>query len=358
MQKVYNIVTINGDGIGPEIVSAAKTVLEKIASKYGVKFEYTRCLMGGESIDANGVPISDADIEICKKSDAIILGAVGGPKWDKIDPNIRPERGLLKLRKELGLYANLRPIKVFDSLIEFSPLKAENVKGTDLLIVRELTGGIYFGDRKEAYIENGVEKAWDVEQYSRPEIERIIQVAVNVAKVRSNKITSVEKANVLASSRLWKKVAEEFAAKETAVKFDNLYVDNCAMQLVLRPKQFDVLVTNNIFGDILSDEAAVIAGSIGMLPSASIGAGTAMYEPIHGSAPDIAGQDIANPMGTILSVAMMLKYSLDMQNAADDIEQAVNKFLDAGYRTADLYKDGYKKVGTVEAGKLIAELIQ
>lgn len=357
MQKVYNIAVINGDGIGPEIVNAGKTVLEKIAAKYNVEFKYTRCLMGGESIDAHGVPICDADIEICKKSDAVLLGAVGGPKWDKVDPSIRPERGLLKLRKELGLYANLRPIKVFDNLVEFSPLKAENVLGTDLMIVRELTGGIYFGERKEAYVENGVEKAWDMEEYTRPEIERILKVAVNAAKVRSNRVTSVEKANVLACSRLWKKITEEMAAQETTVQFDSLYVDNCAMQLVLKPKQFDVLVTSNLFGDILSDEAAVIAGSIGMLPSASLGDGTGMYEPIHGSAPDIAGKDIANPMGTILSIAMMLKYSLDMQEAAADIESAVAKFLEAGYRTADLHKDGYKKTGTAETGKLIAEFI-
>lgn len=357
MKQTYKIAIIYGDGIGQEIVSAAQTVLNAIASKYNVNFEYNRCLMGGESIDAHGVPLTDEAIEVCKNSNAILLGAVGGPKWDNVAPDLRPERGLLRLRKSLGLYANLRPIKTFDALLEFSPLKTENVQGVDFVIVRELTGGIYFGDKKEAFMDDNVEKAWDVESYSRPEIERIIKVAVDIAKVRKSHITSVEKSNVLASSRLWKKIALEYAAKEPSIKLDNLYVDNCAMQFVINPKQFDVVVTNNIFGDILSDEAAVIAGSIGMLPSASLGESTALYEPIHGSAPDIAGKDIANPMGTILSAAMLLRYSLGMHQAAADIEQAVNKFLEDGYRTTDLYKEGMQKLGTIDTGKQIAKYI-
>ena len=358
MSQNYKIAIIHGDGIGGEIVSAAQAVLEAIAVKYNVEFAYTRCLMGGESIDAHGVPITDEAIEICKQSDAVLMGAVGGPKWDNVAADLRPERGLLKLRKSLGLYANLRPIRIFDSLIEFSPLKPQNIQNVNFMIVRELTGGIYFGDKKEAYMDGGIEKACDVESYSRPEIERIMSMAVQIAKVRNNHVTSVEKSNVLASSRLWKKIELEYASKEPSVSFDHLYVDNCAMQLVLNPKRFDVLVTNNIFGDILSDEAAVVAGSIGMLPSASLGDGTAVYEPIHGSAPDIAGKDIANPMGTILSAAMMLKYSLNMHAAAEDIENAVNRFLKDGYRTSDLYQEGMKKVGTKAAGEKIVEYIK
>lgn len=356
--NTYKIAVIKGDGIGAEIVEATQTVLNKIASKYQVKFDYQPCKMGGESIDAYGVPLTEETIAVCKAAAAVLLGAVGGPKWDNVEPHLRPERGLLGLRKALGLYANLRPIRVFDALLEFSPLKADNVRGTDMMIVRELTGGIYFGDKKEAYMENGVEQAWDLETYSRPEIERIVAMAVKIAKVRGSKVTSVEKSNVLATSRLWKKIVNETAAQEPEVKFEHLYVDNCAMQLVLRPKQFDVLVTSNLFGDILSDEAAVIAGSIGMLASASLGSSTALYEPIHGSAPDIAGKDIANPMGTILSAAMLLKYSLNMPEAAADIENAVERFLQDGYRTTDLACRGCVSMGTQATGRMIAEYIE
>lgn len=359
MNKEYKIVLINGDGIGEEIVAAAKVVLEKVANKYQVKFDFTRALAGGEAIDAVGVSLPDTTIEACKKADAVLLGAVGGPKWDHVAPKLRPEQAILGLRKALSLYVNLRPIKVFDALLEFSPLKPENVADTDLLIVRELNGGIYYGEKKEAYIDtDGVEKASDLEIYSRPEIERLMNFTKNIAKLRNKKVTSVDKANVLASSRLWRKITNDIIGQDSELELEHLYVDNCAMQMVLKPKQFDVVVTNNIFGDILSDEAAVIAGSIGMLPSASLGDGTALYEPIHGSAPDIAGQNIANPLGTILSAAMMLKYSLNMSEAAEDIEQAVKCFLQAGYRTADLYRPGLKKVGTNEVGELISQYVK
>lgn len=359
MNKKYKIVLINGDGIGAEIVAAAKEVLEKIAEKYQVNFDFTRALAGGEAIDAVGVPLPQETVEACIEADAVLLGAVGGPKWDNVAPALRPEQAILGLRKSLNLYVNLRPIKIFNALLEFSPLKPENVADTDLLIVRELNGGIYYGEKKEAYVDtDGIEKASDLEIYSRPEIERLMNFAKNIAKLRSKKITSVDKANVLASSRLWRKITNEIIGQDPEIQLEHLYVDNCAMQLVLKPKQFDVVVTNNIFGDILSDEAAVIAGSIGMLPSASLGDGTALYEPIHGSAPDIAGQNIANPLGTILSAAMLLKYSLNMEAAAQDIERAVDCFLQAGYRTADLARPGFKKVGTNEVGTLISQYIK
>lgn len=353
-----NIVLINGDGIGEEIVAAAKTVMTKVAAKYNLDMKFTRALAGGESIDEYGKPLTEETIALCKEADAILLGAVGGPKWDNVAANLRPEQAILGLRKALGLYVNLRPIKVFDALVDFSPLKAKNVSNTDLLIVRELNGGIYYGEKKEAHINaQGLEEASDLEIYTRPEVERLMKFAADIAKLRRNKVTSVDKANVLAASRLWRKIANEVIGTQADITLEHLYVDNCAMQLVLNPKQFDVVATNNIFGDILSDEAAVIAGSIGMLPSASLGDGTALYEPIHGSAPDIAGQDIANPLGTILSCAMMLKYSLNQQQAAADIQNAVEKFLADGYRTRDLHSAEFKLVGTKQTGELVASYI-
>ncbi|HIU64682.1 MAG TPA: 3-isopropylmalate dehydrogenase, partial [Candidatus Avacidaminococcus intestinavium] len=311
------ITLLPGDGIGPEIVDAAVCVLKAVGIKKQIEFKFEKHLIGGAAIDATSVPLPEATITAALAADAVLLGAVGGPKWDACDPTLRPEKGLLAIRKALGLYCNLRPIRVSPFVAHLSPVKTERVEGVDLLIVRELTGGIYFGAHNEARInDDGVEEASDVELYTRPEVERIAEFALQAAHKRKGKVTSVDKANVLASSRMWRKIVEEKrAADYNSVNLEHLYVDNCAMQLVLNPKQFDVILTNNIFGDILSDEASVIAGSIGMLPSASLGDGTGMYEPIHGSAPDIAGQGIANPLGTILSAAMLLRYSLHNEEA-------------------------------------------
>lgn len=350
------ITLLPGDGIGVEIVDAAVEVLDAAAKKFGMTIEYDKQLIGGAAIDATGVPLPEATIASAKTADAVLLGAVGGPKWDNVAPEIRPEKGLLGIRKALGLYCNLRPIKVSRFVAHLSPLKNERVSGTDLLIVRELTGGIYFGAKNEAAPDvDGVETASDVEIYTRPEVERIARFAFEAAKKRRGKVTSVDKANVLASSRMWRRIVGEMQAQDySGIELNNFYVDNCAMQLVLNPGQFDVVLTNNIFGDILSDEASVIAGSIGMLPSASLGDSTGMYEPIHGSAPDIAGQGIANPLGTIYSVAMMLRYSLDQDAAADAIEAAIDRVLEKGYRTPDLCGEGLTKVSTSQMGQLIA----
>ena len=351
------ITLLPGDGIGVEIVEAAVEVLDAAAKKYNIEIEYDRQLIGGVAIDATGHPLPEATVKSAQAADAVLLGAVGGPKWDNVEPTLRPEKALLGIRKALGLYCNLRPIKVSRFVSHLSPLKDERVANADLLIVRELTGGIYFGTHNEAALdENGVETASDIEIYSRPEVERIAKFAFEAAKKRKGKVTSVDKANVLASSRMWRKITAEVHDKKYAeVELNNLYVDNCAMQLVLNPGQFDVILTNNIFGDILSDEASVIAGSIGLLPSASLGDGTGMYEPIHGSAPDIAGMGIANPLGTILSAAMMLRYSLNADAAAQAIEDAVDRVLAKGYRTPDLAGPGLTKVSTSEMGRLVAE---
>ncbi|MHC1717596.1 MAG: 3-isopropylmalate dehydrogenase [Acidaminococcaceae bacterium] len=351
------ITLLPGDGIGVEIVEAAVEVLDAAAKKYDIELEYDRQLIGGAAIDATGNPLPEATVKSAKAADAVLLGAVGGPKWDNVEPTLRPEKALLGIRKALGLYCNLRPIKVSRFVSHLSPLKDERVANADLLIVRELTGGIYFGTHNEAAPDaNGVETASDIEIYSRPEIERIAKFAFEAAKKRKGKVTSVDKANVLASSRMWRKITAEIHDNNYAeVELNNLYVDNCAMQLVLNPGQFDVILTNNIFGDILSDEASVIAGSIGLLPSASLGDGTGMYEPIHGSAPDIAGMGIANPLGTILSAAMMLRYSLNADAAAQAIEDAVDRVLAKGYRTPDLAGPGLTKVSTSEMGRLVAE---
>lgn len=352
------ITVLPGDGIGPEIVAEAVKVLNKIADKFGHSFDYTYVDIGGCSIDKFGVPITDEGMEKCKESDSVLLGAVGGPKWDGCDPSIRPEKALLKVRKELNLFANLRPTKLFPQLKDASPLKQEIVGGgIDLLIVRELTGGVYFGQRKTEEV-NGELVATDYMPYNESEIERIGRVGFETAMKRGKRLASVDKANVLDTSRLWRKTMHRLAEEYPEVEYSDILVDNTAMQLIKNPTQFDVLVTENMFGDILSDEASMLTGSIGMMPSASLSSGTlGMYEPIHGSAPDIAGMNIANPLGTILSAAMMLRYSFDMAKEADAIEDAVNKVLDEGFRTGDIMQEGCKKVTCSEMGDLVAERI-
>lgn len=351
------IVVIPGDGIGKEITDSAVAVLKKVDEKFkiGLEFEYHDA--GGASYDKFGEPLTEETLDACKAADAILFGAVGGPKWDNIEVSKRPEKALFGLRKGLGLYGNLRPVKIYDALIDGSPLKPELVRGVDLLIVRELVGGIYFGPRCESEIVDGVERAYDTEIYSVPEIERIARLAFELARKRRKKVTSVDKANVLASSRLWRRVVKEVAKDFPDVELNHLYVDNCAMQLAIKPTQFDVILTNNIFGDILSDEAAVIGGSLGLLPSASIGELTSFFEPIGGSAPDLAGKNIANPMATILSAAMLLKFSLDEEKSAQAIEAAIDKTLADGYRTADIFREGCQKLGTKEITKIICERI-
>lgn len=353
----YNITVIPGDGIGKEITDGAVEVLKAADKKFGLGLSFAYHDAGGTAYDKFGTPLPQETIDACKASDGVLFGAVGGDKWDKVDPAKRPEKAILGLRKELGLYANLRPVKVADALIEYSPLKPELVRGADLVIVRELIGGIYFGEKCESEQHNGAERAWDLENYSVPEVERIAKLAFETAKLRRGKVTSVDKSNVLATSRLWRRTVEKVAKAYPEVECNNLYVDNCAMQIAVKPTQFDVIVTGNLFGDILSDEAAVVGGSIGMLPSASIGECTSLYEPIHGSAPDIAGKGIANPIGTILSAAMLLRYSLHEEAAADAIEAAVDKALAEGYRTPDLWKDGFTKVNTSEMTKIISERV-
>ena len=353
-----NITVLSGDGIGPEIIREAIKVLDKVGEKFGHTFNYTYVEIGGCSIDKYGVPITDENMQKCKDADSVLLGAVGGPKWDNLPSNIRPEKALLAVRKELGLFANLRPTKLFPQLANASPLKEEIVgNGIDLLIVRELTGGVYFGEKKTEVI-NGETKATDIMPYSESEIERIGRVAFETAMKRNKKLASVDKANVLETSRLWRKVMHRLAEEYPEVEYSDILVDNTAMQLIKNPTQFDVLVTENMFGDILSDEASMLTGSIGMMPSASLSSTTlGMYEPIHGSAPDIAGLDIANPLGTILSVAMMLRYSFDMKEEADAIEFAVNKTLDDGYRTGDIMQEGKIKVGCKKMGDLVRDRI-
>lgn len=355
----YKIAVVKGDGIGPDIVDQALMVLDKIGSKYGHCFNYTEVLAGGAALDATGVPLPEETVKICKESDAVFLGAVGGPKWDVLPGNIRPEKALLGLRSQLGLFANIRPAVMYKELSDACPLKAEIIgdTGLDLVVVRELTGGLYFGDRGTIQTENG-ETAYDTMIYSEMEVRRIAIVAFDIAMKRQKKITSVDKANILDSSRLWRRVVEEVAKDYPEVQLSHLYVDNCAMQLVVKPKQFDVILTENMFGDILSDEASMITGSIGMLPSASLGVSKlGLYEPIHGSAPDIAGQDKANPIATIISAAMMLRYSFDLEAEAVEIEKAVEKVLAAGYRTGDIMSAGKTLVGTRSMGQLICEAL-
>ena len=354
----YKITVLKGDGIGPEIVDECIKVLDAAGKKFDFAFDYDYQLLGGCAIDATGVPFPKETETACKTSDAVLLGAVGGPKWDSQPGNNRPEKGLLAIREALGLFANLRPAKIFAPLKSASPIKEEIIgDGLDILIVRELTGGIYFGDRG-TYEENGVVGAYDTERYTVPEIKRIVKAGFEYAMKRGKKLTCVDKANVLDSSRLWRKVMEEVSKDYPEVEVSYMYVDNCAMQLVRNPGQFDTIVTSNIFGDILSDEASMVSGSIGMLASASLAEGTfGLYEPIHGSAPDIAGQNKANPLATILSVAMMLRYSFDLDAEAEAVENAVIKVLDAGFRTGDIFQPGDTLVGTKEMGDKIVEMI-
>lgn len=352
------IAVIKGDGIGPEIVTEAMKVLDKVGEKCGHEFEYKEVLMGGCAIDATGVPLPQETIDTGLASDSVLLGAVGGPKWDGLAGNLRPEAGLLGIRGALKLFANIRPAKLFAPLASACPLKEEITKnGLDLVIVRELIGGAYFGKRSTV-VENGVKTATDSMAYSDYEVERIARVAFDMAKKRRGKVHSVDKANVLDSSRLWREVTHKVREEYPEIEYADILVDNCAMQLVRNPAQFDVLVTENLFGDILSDEASMITGSLGMIPSASLGeTSLGLYEPIHGSAPDIAGQNKANPIATILSVAMMLRYSFDMGREADIVEEAVNKVLENNYRTGDIMSEGMILVGCREMGDLICNEI-
>ena len=359
----YKIAVIAGDGIGPEIVREARKVLDVTGKKYNFSFDYTDLLMGGASIDVNGVPLTDETIEKAKASDAVLMGSIGGDAktspWYRLSPDKRPEAGLLKLRKSLNLFANVRPAYLYEELKAACPLRDEIIgDGFDMVIMRELTGGLYFGERKTVE-ENGVRKATDTLTYTEEEIRRIARRGFDIAMKRRKKVTSVDKANVLDSSRLWRSVVEEVAKDYPEVTLEHMLVDNCAMQLVRDPKQFDVILTENMFGDILSDEASMVTGSIGMLSSASLNETKfGLYEPSHGSAPDIAGQDKANPIATILSAAMMLRFSLDLDEAADAIEAAVKQVLKDGYRTGDIMSEGCTLVGTAKMGNLIAERIQ
>lgn len=359
----FKIGVIPGDGIGPEITAEAVKVLDAVAEKFGHSFNYEEILLGGASIDATGVPLTDEAIETAKSCDAVLMGSIGGDAktspWYKLDPTLRPEAGLLKIRKALGLFANLRPAYLYNELKDACPIKEDVIgpEGFDMIIVRELTGGLYFGDRKTETID-GVETATDTLTYNENEIRRIAKRAFDIAMKRRKKVTSVDKANVLDSSRLWRKVVAEVAQDYPEVTLENMLVDNCAMQLVHDPAQFDVIVTENMFGDILSDEASMVTGSIGMLSSASLNeTKLGLYEPSHGSAPDIAGQGIANPIATILSAAMMLRYSLDLDAEADAIEAAVAKFLADGNRTVDIAVEGEEWLGTSAAGDAIAGAI-
>ena len=359
----YNVTLIPGDGIGPEIVREAKKVMDKVGEVYGHTFDYTEILMGGCSIDAYGVPLTEEALETARKSDAVLLGAVGGDvgnsRWYDVAPSLRPEAGHLAIRKGLGLFANIRPAYLYKELAEACPLKKEIIgSGFDMVIMRELTGGLYFGDRWTKEVD-GVMTATDTLTYNEKEIRRIAVKAFDIAMKRRKKVTSVDKANVLDSSRLWRKVVEEVAKDYPQVELSHMLVDNCAMQLVMNPGQFDVILTENMFGDILSDEASMITGSIGMLSSASMNEGRfGLYEPSHGSAPDIAGKDIANPVATILSAAMLLRYSFDLDKEADAIEAAVQSALTDGYRTGDIMSQGCTRVGTTAMGDLIAERIR
>lgn len=354
-----NIVILAGDGIGPEIMNEAEKVLSTVNQQFGLDLNWTHELLGGAAIDAHGVPLPDQTLNAARQADAVLLGAVGGPKWDNIERSIRPERGLLKIRAELNLFANLRPAILYPQLADASSLKPEIVAGLDILIVRELTGGIYFGQpRGIRTLENGERQGYNTDVYSESEIRRIAHVAFQLAQQRNKKLLSVDKANVLEVTELWKQVVTDIASEYPDVELSHMYVDNAAMQLVRAPKQFDVIVTGNLFGDILSDEAAMLTGSIGMLPSASLDENKkGMYEPCHGSAPDIAGKGVANPLATILSVAMMLRYTFKAEAAAKAIEAAVGKVLDQGLRTPDIWSEGTTKVGTESMGNAVVNAL-
>lgn len=355
---MYKIAVLPGDGIGVEIVPEAVKALQAIGEKCGHEFQYTEALIGGAAYDEVGHPLPEATLDICRRSDAVLLGAIGGPKWDELPVHLRPEVGaLLPLRKELGLYANLRPCILFPGLLKASTLKEEVISGVDLIVIRELTGGLYFGEKSREQTPDGGQKAVDILSYSTYEIERIVRFAYEVARKRKHKLCSVDKANVLESSRLWRETVTRLAEDFPDVETSHMYVDNCSMQLIRNPRQFDVIVTENMFGDILTDEASMLTGSIGMLPSASIGGEVGLYEPSHGSAPDIAGQKKANPLATILSAAMMLRYSFNLEKEARLIEQAVTKVMEDGYRTPDLMEEGKILVDTVQMGDLVKAVI-
>jgi len=348
------IAVLAGDGVGREIIPEAVKILKAIGDKYHHTFEFTSADIGGHAIDKVGVPLPNDTLALAKQSDAVLLGAVGGPKWEGLDYSIRPERALLGIREALGLYANLRPAKVYANLVDASTLKREVIEGIDILVIRELTGGIYFGRPKGIEpLPGGGERGVNTEVYTTEEVRRIAKVAFEAARKRRKKVMSVDKANVLESSELWRKVVIEVHQDYPDVELSHIYVDNAAMQLVRNPRQFDVMLCNNMFGDILSDEAAMLTGSIGMLPSASVGAKVGLFEPIHGSAPDIAGKNIANPIATIASAGMMLSYALQLDTEAEAIERAIVKTLDMGYRTKDIQSPGTQVVGTVEMGDAI-----
>lgn len=355
---MYKIAVLAGDGIGREIVPEAVAALKVIGKKFGHDFEFTDALISEDAYEKYGHPLPEVTLKICRQSQAVLLGAVGSPKMDQLPPDLRPERAaLLPLRKELGLFANLRPITVYANLIDSSPLKPEIIRDVNILTFRELTGGLYFGPKKRTRLDDGSEEAIDTLVYNTKEIERIVRLAFEAAQKRRKKLTSVDKANVLESSRLWRETVIKLAADYRDVELTHMYVDNCAMQLVRYPAQFDVIVTENMFGDILTDQASMLAGSLGMLASASLGGNVALYEPAHGSAPDIAGQNKANPLATILSAAMMLRFSFAMESEAHLIEAAINDVLEQGYRTPDIMAPGCTGVGTVEMGRLIREYL-
>ncbi|MCA8991788.1 MAG: 3-isopropylmalate dehydrogenase [Planctomycetaceae bacterium] len=353
------IVLLPGDGIGPEVTAVAQRVLERVGEVFGRTFEFESCPIGGNAIDDFGDPLPEQTLTACRSADAILLGAVGGPKWDDPNAKTRPEAGLLRIRKELGLFANLRPIQTFDFLVDSSPLRREIVAGTDIMFVRELTGGIYFGESGLTKHDDGSETAWSTMTYSTHEIERVVRVAADAARGRRKKLTMVDKANVLEASRLWRRVTARLMKEEYPdIEYDVVLVDAMAMHLISRPTAFDVVVTENLFGDILTDEGSMLPGSMGMLPSASIGSdGPGLFEPIHGSAPDIAGKGIANPLATILAAAMMLKYSLKLNEEAAAIQKAVDDVLAQGHRTGDLARSGEKALGTKEMGDLVVAAI-
>lgn len=352
------IAVLPGDGIGTEVTAEAVKALQAVADKFGHKFDFTEALVGGIAIDKTGSPLPDETLAVSKASDAVLFGAIGDPKYDDPRAPVRPEQGLLKIRKELGLYANLRPVKLYPQLLSASTLKEDTIRGLDILVVRELTGGLYFGQPQKRWVESGVRKAVDTMAYSDYEIARVCRKAFELARGRSKRVTSVDKANVLTSSRLWREVATEVAAENPDIAFENMLVDTAAMRLVRNPKYFDVVVTENTFGDILTDEASMLAGSMGMLPSASLAEGTfGLYEPIHGSSPHRAGKNTANPIATILSAAMLLRYSLGLTKEADAIETAIGSVLDEGYRTNDIQEPGTTVVGTREMGDLIAKKV-
>ncbi len=358
---MYNIAVIYGDGIGGEITKSALEVLKKVSEVFGIEFNFSEALAGGSALDAYGEPLPQSTIELCKNSHAVLLGSVGGPKWDNVASDKRAERAILGLRKELELFTNIRPIKLFKELETACPIKTSITNSNvDFVIIRELTGGIYFGEKKR-FEKDGIVHAYDVEAYNEDEIRRAVKTGFEIARIRNKKLTLVDKSNVLETSRLWREVATELHKEYSDVKLDFLYIDNATMQVILNPSSFDVMVTSNIFGDIISDEASVLTGSIGLSPSASLGSGSlGLYEPIHGSAPDIAGKDIANPIGSILSAALMLRYSLKEHKAAEAIENAVEIVIKAGYRTKDIFTniDGEKLVGTKEVTEAIISNIK